>query len=163
VRQVGAFNGKPLVMAAAEATLTRVLDDAADARVEAVKGCPLAGLDDVSARHRIRRLEQLSRRMRVHATATATDRQPPPAAPSAADVRTPRPGGWRSACPHRAGRAGSAPRPPASRSSTAAAGSRSTPTSGRRRRARCTTAWVVRDAYLLSGRQPPSRSTGAGR
>jgi hypothetical protein len=33
-------------MAAAEATLTRVLDDAADARVEAVKGCPLAGLDD---------------------------------------------------------------------------------------------------------------------
>ena len=39
-------NGKPLVMAAAEATLTRVLDAAADARVEAVKGCPLAGLDD---------------------------------------------------------------------------------------------------------------------
>ena len=46
MRQVGAFNGKLLVMAAAEATLTRVLDDAADARVEAVKGCPLAGLDD---------------------------------------------------------------------------------------------------------------------
>jgi len=56
VRQVGAFNGKLLVMAAAEATLTRVLDDAADARVEAVKGCPLAGsMTRHRQPHRIRR------------------------------------------------------------------------------------------------------------
>jgi glutamate-1-semialdehyde 2,1-aminomutase len=51
VRQVGTFNGNPLVMAAAEATLTQVLTDEAYARFEAMSASLLAGLDAVIARH----------------------------------------------------------------------------------------------------------------
>jgi glutamate-1-semialdehyde 2,1-aminomutase len=51
VRQVGTFNGNPLVMAAAQATLLEVLTDDAYARLEAMNARLLAGLDDVIARH----------------------------------------------------------------------------------------------------------------
>jgi glutamate-1-semialdehyde 2,1-aminomutase len=51
VRQVGTFNGNPLVMAAAKAALTEVLTDEAYVRFEALNGALLAGLDDVIARH----------------------------------------------------------------------------------------------------------------
>jgi glutamate-1-semialdehyde 2,1-aminomutase len=51
VRQVGTFNGNPLVMAAAEATLLEVLTDAAYADLERKSERLLAGLDEVIARH----------------------------------------------------------------------------------------------------------------
>jgi glutamate-1-semialdehyde 2,1-aminomutase len=51
VRQQGTFNGNPLVMAAAEATLLEVLTDDAYARLEAMSERLLRGLDDVIARH----------------------------------------------------------------------------------------------------------------
>jgi glutamate-1-semialdehyde 2,1-aminomutase len=51
VRQVGTFNGNPLVMAAAQATLFEVLTDEAYAALEAANERLLAGLDDVIARH----------------------------------------------------------------------------------------------------------------
>jgi glutamate-1-semialdehyde 2,1-aminomutase len=51
VRQVGTFNGNPLVMAAAEATLLEVLTDDAYADLEAKNERLLAGLDDVIARY----------------------------------------------------------------------------------------------------------------
>jgi glutamate-1-semialdehyde 2,1-aminomutase len=47
VRQVGTFNGNPLSMAAAQATLTEVLIADAYARFEAMDGRLRAGLDDV--------------------------------------------------------------------------------------------------------------------
>src|SRR4051795_5286714 len=51
VRQVGTFNGNPLVMAAAEATLLEVLTDDAYAALERKSERLLAGIDDVIARH----------------------------------------------------------------------------------------------------------------
>jgi glutamate-1-semialdehyde 2,1-aminomutase len=51
VRQVGTFNGNPLVMAAAQATLTQVLTDAAYERFEAMNERLLGALDDVIARY----------------------------------------------------------------------------------------------------------------
>jgi glutamate-1-semialdehyde 2,1-aminomutase len=51
VRQVGTFNGNPLVMAAAEATLLEVLTDDAYVHLEALNERLLHGLDDVIARH----------------------------------------------------------------------------------------------------------------
>ena len=51
VRQVGTFNGNPLVMAAAQAALTEVLTRAAYARFEAMDARLRAGLDDVIARY----------------------------------------------------------------------------------------------------------------
>jgi glutamate-1-semialdehyde 2,1-aminomutase len=51
VRQVGTFNGNPLVMAAAEAALTEVLTDEAYARFEAMSERLLGGLDDVIERY----------------------------------------------------------------------------------------------------------------
>jgi glutamate-1-semialdehyde 2,1-aminomutase len=51
VRQVGTFNGNPLVMAAAQATLLEVLTDEAYAALEAMNERLLAGLDDVIARY----------------------------------------------------------------------------------------------------------------
>jgi glutamate-1-semialdehyde 2,1-aminomutase len=51
VRQVGTFNGNPLVMAAAKAALTEVLTDAAYARFESLNATLLGGLDDVIARY----------------------------------------------------------------------------------------------------------------
>jgi glutamate-1-semialdehyde 2,1-aminomutase len=51
VRQVGTFNGNPLVMAAAQATLLEVLTDDAYAGLERMNERLLAGLDDVIARH----------------------------------------------------------------------------------------------------------------
>jgi glutamate-1-semialdehyde 2,1-aminomutase len=51
VRQVGTFNGNPLVMAAAKAALTEVLTPAAYARFDAMNTKLLAGLDAVIARH----------------------------------------------------------------------------------------------------------------
>ena len=51
VRQVGTFNGNPLVMAAAEAALTHVLTDEAYARFEAMNERLLSGLDDVIERY----------------------------------------------------------------------------------------------------------------
>ncbi len=51
VRQVGTFNGNPLVMAAAEATLLEVLTDEAYAGLERANERLLAGLDDVIARY----------------------------------------------------------------------------------------------------------------
>jgi glutamate-1-semialdehyde 2,1-aminomutase len=51
VRQVGTFNGNPLVMAAAEAALLEVLTDDAYARLEAMSDRLRQGLDDVIARH----------------------------------------------------------------------------------------------------------------
>lgn len=51
VTQVGTFNGNPLTMAAAEATLTRVLDAAAYARLEEAGSRILAGCQDVCDRY----------------------------------------------------------------------------------------------------------------
>jgi glutamate-1-semialdehyde 2,1-aminomutase len=51
VRQVGTFNGNPLVMAAATAALCEVLDDAAYTRFEAMNERLLGGLDAVIERH----------------------------------------------------------------------------------------------------------------
>jgi glutamate-1-semialdehyde 2,1-aminomutase len=51
VRQVGTFNGNPLVMAAAQATLLEVLNDDAYAALEAKSERLLAALDDVIARY----------------------------------------------------------------------------------------------------------------
>jgi glutamate-1-semialdehyde 2,1-aminomutase len=51
VRQVGTFNGNPLVMAAAHAALTEVLTPAAYERLEAMDARLRAGLDDVIDRH----------------------------------------------------------------------------------------------------------------
>src|SRR5262245_1006394 len=51
VRQVGTFNGNPLSMAAAQATLTEVLTPDAYARFEAQDAGLRAGLDDVIARY----------------------------------------------------------------------------------------------------------------
>ena len=51
VRQVGTFNGNPLVMAAAKAALTEVLTPAAYARFDAMNTMLLSGLDEVIARH----------------------------------------------------------------------------------------------------------------
>lgn len=51
VRQVGTFNGNPLVMAAAQAALTEVLTPPAYERFERMNGRLLAGLDDVIERH----------------------------------------------------------------------------------------------------------------
>ena len=51
VRQVGTFNGNPLVMAAAQAALTEVLTPAAYERFEQMNARLLAGLDDVIARY----------------------------------------------------------------------------------------------------------------
>jgi glutamate-1-semialdehyde 2,1-aminomutase len=50
VRQVGTFNGNPLVMAAARAALTEVLTDEAYARFEAMDARLRSGLDDVIER-----------------------------------------------------------------------------------------------------------------
>jgi glutamate-1-semialdehyde 2,1-aminomutase len=50
MRQVGTFNGNPLVMAAAHATLTQVLTGAAYARLEDMNARLLAALDEVIAR-----------------------------------------------------------------------------------------------------------------
>jgi glutamate-1-semialdehyde 2,1-aminomutase len=51
VRQVGTFNGNPLVMAAARAALTEVLTDDAYARFDAANELLMRGLDDVIARY----------------------------------------------------------------------------------------------------------------
>jgi glutamate-1-semialdehyde 2,1-aminomutase len=51
VRQVGTFNGNPLVMAAAEAALLEVLTDEAYARFEAMNDRLLAALDEVIERY----------------------------------------------------------------------------------------------------------------
>jgi glutamate-1-semialdehyde 2,1-aminomutase len=51
VRQVGTFNGNPLVMAAAQAALTEVLTPAAYERFEAMNERLLGGLDDVIDRY----------------------------------------------------------------------------------------------------------------
>src|SRR6188472_3534104 len=51
VRQVGTFNGNPLVMAAARAALTEVLTDAAYARFEAMDARLRGALEDVIARY----------------------------------------------------------------------------------------------------------------
>jgi glutamate-1-semialdehyde 2,1-aminomutase len=51
VRQVGTFNGNPLVMAAAQAALLEVLTEEAYARFEAMNDRLLAALDDVIERH----------------------------------------------------------------------------------------------------------------
>jgi glutamate-1-semialdehyde 2,1-aminomutase len=53
VRQVGTFNGNPLVMAAAQAALTEVLTPEAYDRFEQMNARLLAGLDDVIARYRL--------------------------------------------------------------------------------------------------------------
>ena len=51
VRQVGTFNGNPLVMAAAQAALTEVLTPEAYAGFDRANETLLGGLDDVIARH----------------------------------------------------------------------------------------------------------------
>jgi glutamate-1-semialdehyde 2,1-aminomutase len=51
VRQVGTFNGNPLVMAAAQAALTEVLTPAAYERFDAMNERLLGGLDDVIDRY----------------------------------------------------------------------------------------------------------------
>jgi glutamate-1-semialdehyde 2,1-aminomutase len=51
VRQVGTFNGNPLVMAAAEAALLEVLTDEAYARFESMNDRLLAALDEVIERY----------------------------------------------------------------------------------------------------------------
>jgi glutamate-1-semialdehyde 2,1-aminomutase len=51
VRQVGTFNGNPLVMAAARAALTEVLTDAAYARFEIMDARLRGALEDVIARY----------------------------------------------------------------------------------------------------------------
>ncbi len=51
VRQQGTFNGNPLVMAAAQATLTQVLDDAAYQRLHAANRSLMAGCERVIAEY----------------------------------------------------------------------------------------------------------------
>jgi glutamate-1-semialdehyde 2,1-aminomutase len=51
VRQQGTFNGNPLVMAAAQATLTEVLTDEAYARLHAANGTLMEGCERVIAEH----------------------------------------------------------------------------------------------------------------
>src|SRR4029079_14197894 len=51
VHQYGTFNGNPLVMAAASATLTQVLDDAAHDRLEQANAKLLRGCDEIIERH----------------------------------------------------------------------------------------------------------------
>jgi glutamate-1-semialdehyde 2,1-aminomutase len=51
VHQYGTFNGNPLVMAAARATLTEVLDDAAYDRLEQTNANLLRGCDEIIERH----------------------------------------------------------------------------------------------------------------
>jgi len=51
VRQQGTFNGNPLVMAAAQATLTEVLDDAAYRRLHAANKSLMAGCERVIAEY----------------------------------------------------------------------------------------------------------------
>jgi glutamate-1-semialdehyde 2,1-aminomutase len=51
VHQYGTFNGNPLVMAAAEATLTQVLTDDAYERLERANAALLSGCDEVIERH----------------------------------------------------------------------------------------------------------------
>jgi glutamate-1-semialdehyde 2,1-aminomutase len=53
VRQVGTFNGNPLVMAAANAALTEVLTPEAYAHFDRASERLLAGLDEVIARHQL--------------------------------------------------------------------------------------------------------------
>ena len=53
VAQVGTFNGNPLTMAAADATLTKVLDAKAYARLEEAGNRMLAGCQDVCDRYRL--------------------------------------------------------------------------------------------------------------
>jgi glutamate-1-semialdehyde 2,1-aminomutase len=53
VRQQGTFNGNPLTMAAAEATLCEVLTDAAYAQLRAANEKLMAGCDDVIARYNL--------------------------------------------------------------------------------------------------------------
>jgi glutamate-1-semialdehyde 2,1-aminomutase len=53
VHQYGTFNGNPLVMAAAEATLTRVLVDDAYERLERANTALLSGCDEVIERYRL--------------------------------------------------------------------------------------------------------------
>ena len=49
--QVGTFNGNPLAMAAARATLTEIMDDAAYAHITMLRERITAGVDEVIARH----------------------------------------------------------------------------------------------------------------
>jgi glutamate-1-semialdehyde 2,1-aminomutase len=51
VSQYGTFNGNPLVMAAAKATLTEVLTDEAYARLDEMNTRLMAALDEIIARH----------------------------------------------------------------------------------------------------------------
>src|SRR5215211_3712940 len=53
VHQYGTFNGNPLVMAAAEATLTEVLTDRAYAKLERTNEKVLAGCDELIERYRL--------------------------------------------------------------------------------------------------------------
>jgi glutamate-1-semialdehyde 2,1-aminomutase len=53
VNQFGTFNGNPLVMAAAQATLLDVLTPAAYAQLEATNDTLLAGCDDIIERYRL--------------------------------------------------------------------------------------------------------------
>src|SRR3954454_13897971 len=53
VRQQGTFNGNPLVMAAAEATLTQVLTDAGYAKVHALNDELMAGCDRIIAQYQL--------------------------------------------------------------------------------------------------------------
>jgi glutamate-1-semialdehyde 2,1-aminomutase len=49
--QVGTFNGNPLAIASAKATLTEVMDDAAYAHLESLRARMKTGIDEVIARH----------------------------------------------------------------------------------------------------------------
>jgi len=53
IHQYGTFNGNPLVMAAARATLTEVLTEDAYAQLEAANQKVLAGCDEIIERHRL--------------------------------------------------------------------------------------------------------------
>jgi glutamate-1-semialdehyde 2,1-aminomutase len=53
IHQYGTFNGNPLVMAAAQATLTEVLDEAAYAKLEGANEKLLAGCQDVIDRYEL--------------------------------------------------------------------------------------------------------------
>ena len=99
----------------------------AEQRPEELPAAPLAALlalagvgGDWTLGRTIRRLDRLSRRMRARATAADPARQAAAARRAQRRHQDARPGGWRSGCRGRAGRAGCTSRPPASRSSTAA-------------------------------------------
>jgi glutamate-1-semialdehyde 2,1-aminomutase len=49
--QVGTFNGNPLAIASAKATLTEILDDAAYAHIDALRERMITGIDEIIARH----------------------------------------------------------------------------------------------------------------